>query len=66
MHASDLVVIHALDQLIRQAEQFVVELQAYSVTPASAVRAAEEVAAGFHRKRRTMLEEMMLDPVGTC
>ena len=66
MHSTDIIVIKALDHLVAQAEQFVIELKAYSATPASAVRVAEDVVAGFHRKRRRMLEEIMLVPMGEC
>ena len=66
MHTSDLIVIAALNQLVAEAEQFVVELRAYSLTPASAVRVAEAAAANFHQQRRDMLDEMMLYPAGEC
>ena len=66
MYTSDRIVIDTLNQLVAQAEQFVVELKSYSVTPGSALRRAEEVAADFHRRRRDMLDEMMLFPAGTC
>ena len=66
MHSCDHIVIKTLDQLVAHAEQFVCELKAYSVTPASALLAAEQVAADFHQKRRTMLEDMMLFPMGEC
>ena len=66
MHTADHIVIATLDQLVAQADQFVVELRSYRMTPRNALRRAEAVAADFHRKRRDMLDEMMLFPAGEC
>ena len=66
MHTSDHIVIHTLDKLVAQAEQFVVELKGYGATPRSALRRAERMAADFHRRRRDMLDEMMRSPAGRC
>ena len=66
MHTTDHLVISTLDRLIAHAEQFVSELRSYGATPASALLVAEETAADLHRKRRTMLEDMMLVTIGEC
>ena len=66
MHPTDHFVIDALDQLVAHADQYVAELKAYSTTPARALVVAEAVAADFHRKRRSMLETMIMFPAGEC
>ena len=66
MHNTDHIVISTLDQLIAHAEQFVSELRSYDATPTRALLIAEQTAADFHRRRRTMLEDMMQVTVGEC
>ena len=66
MHASDRIVIAVLDQLVAHAHALAAELTDYAATPARARLAAEEVAANFVQRRRDMLDDIMLCPIGEC
>ena len=56
--------IIVLDQLIMRTEELAIELQSFEGLPVSAFLAAEQVAADLHDRRRLMLEEVILSPVG--